>query len=301
MGGYLTKELHLLVMNNVKEFVTELKFYKKENVTADVYLPKISVVTPSLNHGKYLERSIISVLNQKYANLEYILIDGRSGDNTPEIIKRYEKYFSYWISEHDTGPWEALNKGFRRASGEIVAWLNADDVFMPNAFSEFLEKYRQNRNGDIFYGDYYFIDEEDNILKRRLEIEYSHNLLLYIGCYIPTSGTFFNKTIFNEGFYIGTGFRIAFDYEFLLRLSEAGKKFLHIKRFLSGFRRHGSNISLNREEANKEEERVKSVYLPRIFKNYTVDSRFHFFLRNFYLLKRGVNKMMRGGYFRGRK
>jgi glycosyltransferase involved in cell wall biosynthesis len=97
--------------------------------------PKISIVTPSYNQGKYIEETIRSVIMQGYPNLEYIVIDGGSTDNTVEIIKKYQNNISYWVSEKDKGQTHAINKGFEKATGDIVAYLNSDDVYMPYSFS----------------------------------------------------------------------------------------------------------------------------------------------------------------------
>ena len=96
--------------------------------------PRISVVTPSYNQGKFLEQTIRSVLLQGYPNLEYIIIDGGSSDSSVEIIKKYEKYLAYWVSEPDRGQSDAINKGFRRSTGQIMCWLNSDDYYLPQTF-----------------------------------------------------------------------------------------------------------------------------------------------------------------------
>lgn len=114
--------------------------------------PKISIVTPSFNQGEYIEETIRSVLLQGYPNLEYIIIDGGSSDQTLEIIKKYEVWISSWVSENDRGQTHAINKGFALASGDIVAWLNSDDVYVPHALQRVAEQYRRDPGG-IILGD----------------------------------------------------------------------------------------------------------------------------------------------------
>lgn len=101
--------------------------------TNQIY-PKITVVTPSFNQGEFIEKTILSVINQGYPNLEYIIIDGGSTDNSVEIIKKYENHLSYWVSEKDNGQSDALNKGFAKATGDLLCWINSDDYFLPDAF-----------------------------------------------------------------------------------------------------------------------------------------------------------------------
>jgi glycosyltransferase involved in cell wall biosynthesis len=93
--------------------------------------PKITVVTPSFNHGRFIEQTIASVLDQRYPNLEYIVMDGGSSDGTAEILRKHERHLHYWTSAPDNGQADAINKGFERGSGEILAWLNSDDIYQP--------------------------------------------------------------------------------------------------------------------------------------------------------------------------
>ncbi len=109
---------------------------------------KISIVTPSFNQGDFLEETILSVLNQNYPNLEYIIIDGGSTDNSVEIIKKYEKHLKYWVSEKDSGQSEAINKGIKQATGDIINWLNSDDLFMPSTLFK-IHEFFLNASSDI--------------------------------------------------------------------------------------------------------------------------------------------------------
>ena len=106
--------------------------------------PKISIITPSYNQGQYLEETILSVINQNYPNLEYIIIDGGSTDNSVEIIKKYEKNISYWVSEKDHGQSNAINKGLAIATGDIVAWLNSDDQYCEKSLDIISNTFKQH-------------------------------------------------------------------------------------------------------------------------------------------------------------
>ena len=114
--------------------------YRNSSITKSHHWPKISIVTPSFNQGRYLETTILSILNQGYPDLEYIIIDGGSDDGSVDIIKEYDKHIKYWVSEKDDGQSQAINKGMAHAKGDWVAWINSDDYYLPNTFFNVMNK-----------------------------------------------------------------------------------------------------------------------------------------------------------------
>src|ERR1051326_2842776 len=115
-------------------------------------LPRITVITPSFNQAEFLAQTITSVLGQKYPNIEYMVIDGGSTDGSVDIIRRYEKDLAYWVSEKDRGQTHAINKGLRRATGEIIAYLNSDDYYLPSAFDRVAAHFRAHPDVDLIHG-----------------------------------------------------------------------------------------------------------------------------------------------------
>ncbi|MGB9763596.1 MAG: glycosyltransferase family 2 protein [Minisyncoccia bacterium] len=211
-------------------------FDEKVILNKDPSWPKISIVTPSYNQAEFLERTILSVLNQNYPNLEYIIIDGGSTDGSVEIIKKYEKYLSYWVSEKDRGQAHALNKGFEKATGDLVGWQNSDDIYLPGAFRKVAEVYRNNPNYDVYFGNIYFIDEEDNIIRDLRFVKFSPFSLIYEGTVLANQAVFLNKKIFKKYGYLDENYKFAMDYEFWVRIRYA--KFYFIREFLGSFRLH---------------------------------------------------------------
>ncbi|MBT7818335.1 MAG: glycosyltransferase, partial [Chloroflexi bacterium] len=123
--------------------------------------PLVSIITPSYNQAEYLEKTITSVLGQTYPNIEYIIIDGGSEDGSKEIIEKYQKKIKYWVSEPDQGQTDAINKGFAKANGEILAWLNSDDTYEPHAVAEAVTYLLEHPEIGLVYGDTDFIDAQD--------------------------------------------------------------------------------------------------------------------------------------------
>lgn len=227
---------------------------------------RISIVTPSLNQGKFIKEAISSVLDQDYPNVEHIIVDGGSEDETLNILREYSSKTERikWISEPDKGQSDAINKGFRMATGDIIGWLNADDRYLPGCFQTVVQTFADNPDVDIVYGDYRFIDESGNVFKVRKEIDFDPFILKYLHVlYIPSTATFFRRKIIDEGNFLRLDLQYAMDYEYFLRLAFKGYKFYHIPRYLADFRWHPASKSSRAAKLQRaEQEKVLSELDP---------------------------------------
>ena len=155
------------------------KLNKNKNFENKKNYKKISIVMPSYNQAKFIERSILSVLNQNYPNTELIIVDGGSKDGTDKIIKKYQDFISLWISEKDQGQSDALNKGFKHCTGEIYGWLNSDDIYLPNAFKNITSVLKKNSNKKIVFGDWLSINKQDQIIDYNHAFDFNLNHFKY--------------------------------------------------------------------------------------------------------------------------
>ena len=211
--------------------------------------PKISVITPSFNQGKYLERTICSVLNQDYPDLEYIIIDGESTDKSVEVIRKYKNYLTYWVSEKDKGQSHAFNKGLREATGEIIGWINSDDLYLNRCLFQAAEYFRLHPSIDIVFSDYYYVDQNDGFIKRRKEIPFNYAIYIWTGdCYHANCAGFFRKRVFERAGLLDESLHYGMDYEFYLRASRAGLKFGHVRQYWGAYRLHGESKSVASHE-----------------------------------------------------
>lgn len=181
--------------------------------------PLVSIITPSFNQGNFIRETIESVLSQSYDNIEYIVIDGGSTDNTLDILSQYEGKLTY-ISEPDKGQSDAINKGFRMAKGEIFAWLNSDDVYEPGAVQKAVELFTANPDVALVYGNGYIIDEKSNKVKA---FEYTHDFslweLIYVWDYIMQPATFFKAYSLKEVGYLNETLHWTMDWELWIKLA----------------------------------------------------------------------------------
>ncbi|MDP3051693.1 MAG: glycosyltransferase family 2 protein [Eubacteriales bacterium] len=220
----------------LKAFATKLLI--NESVTPqNKSVPRISVITPSFNQGDYLEETILSVLNQNYPNLEYIIIDGGSTDQSLDIIRKYEKYLTYWISETDQGQAHAICKGFGQSNGEILAWLNSDDLYLPNSLNRIAQAYNRYPQCSFYYGHCLLIDK-DTLIKRDLytyEMDYVSYLIdqgnLFQGA------CFWKREIYDKYGPINIDLQFAMEYQ-LFDLFFMYEKPKFINEFVAAFRVH---------------------------------------------------------------
>jgi len=202
--------------------------------------PKISIVMPSFNQVDFIERSILSVINQNYPNLQFIIIDGGSIDGTVEIIRKYEDYLDFWVSEPDKGQSDALNKGFAKAVGDVYGWLNSDDLYLPNAFSYVIKAFSHHPEKSVVFGDWLSIDVEDAVLDFNHAFDFSVNHFKYEGFHLNAQSMFWRSSVHQEfgGFHVDL--YNTMDYQMILEfgIKFGQDKFLRTSKTLGAFRRY---------------------------------------------------------------
>lgn len=240
--------------------------------------PKVSIITPSFNQGRFIEDTIISVLNQGYPNIEYIVIDGASSDNTLEILKKYDKKI-VWKSEPDNGQTQAINKGLKMATGEILAWQNSDDTYLPETVSIIVDFLLKNPDVGMVYGYFNYIDHNGRFLLTKKIIDFNYRQFV-CGRFTPNQpGVFFRKSVLEEVGYLNEDFNYSMDTELYCRI---GKKFkiLLIPKVLGNFRIYPQSKSgqkASKRRWGEESLRIRRIYAPGIINK---------FLINYYFLRR---------------
>jgi glycosyltransferase involved in cell wall biosynthesis len=206
-------------------------------------LPRVSIITPSFNQGQFLEASILSVLEQDYPNLEYIIVDGGSKDNSVEIIKRYQDRLAWWASEKDKGHADALNKGFSHATGDILAWLNSDDVYFPNAVSEAVSILTSHPEVGMVYGDADLIDDSGATVGRFGSKQTSYRQMLRGSVHIPQATTFMRADVWRQVGPLDLSLFFSFDYDLWVKIAKASQV-LYVPKRWAKFRIHSSGKTI---------------------------------------------------------
>jgi glycosyltransferase involved in cell wall biosynthesis len=268
-------------------------------------MTRISIVTPSLNQGRFLGEAMESVRMQQHPEVEHLILDGGSTDETTTLLQSLDGHEDWahvhWSSAPDGGQSDALNRGFAQAKGDIIGWLNSDDRYLPGCFDRIAKAFADYPNVDIFYGDYAVINTDGVVKNIRREIEFNRFILLYNHVlYIPTPSTFFRRRVFEDGNWLKPDLHYAMDYEFFLRLAQDGYRMQHIPHVIADFRLHSESKSCSMALVQSEEKRrimwsfsplSKRLNSPRL-------RRIAFFsLQTIAGIMRWSEKMLKGYYF----
>jgi glycosyltransferase involved in cell wall biosynthesis len=240
--------------------------------------PKISIVTPSFNQAQFLEETILSVITQNYPSLEYIIIDGGSTDGSVEIIKKYEKYLAYWVSEPDNGHGHALNKGFVKSTGEIMAWINSDDKYYPYTFNTVAEIFNKFSDINWIQGKNSWIDKSGRIQDVSFSFINIYSYLLVDYKWIQQESVFWRRSLWEKsGAFINEKMDLMVDGELWSRFFLLDEIW-HLDLVLSSFRNHEKNRSHTQlEKVYKEMDEVINIMKARLSAEY---------ISSFYTLKK---------------
>lgn len=229
--------------------------------------PLVSIVTPSYNQGRFIKRTIDSVLHQTYPKIEYIVMDGGSTDETVKILKSYDDRF-YWVSERDQGQTDAINKGFARAQGEILAYLNSDDVLHPEAVDKVVNFLLDHPEIDLVYGKAYYIDEEDRVIGMYPTREYSFEYLIGED-FICQPAAFWRRRIAQRVGAFDDSLFIVMDYDYWLRIAKAGGTIVFLNEILACSRLYPETKTLSaRERVYSEIIKISKKHIGYVHPNY---------------------------------
>ena len=234
----MSRELHHRLTEELRAFTSRPLFDEGMILKKDPAYPKISIVTPSFNQGEFLETTILSILNQNYPNLEFIIMDGGSTDDSVAIIKKYERYVDYWTSEKDKGQSDAINRGFERSTGTILAHLNSDDVYWPGALREAAEYFRAHPGVDVMFGDTYLIDERNEVFRVLKDAPAFRSSIRYGAAHLVQPNAFWTRDIFFRAGMYDLSFHYCMDAELWSQILKLRGRFHHLRRPLACFRLH---------------------------------------------------------------
>jgi len=231
----LRPRLGLLYQHSPRQLTVPASYY---TVNAPDPAPTISIVTPSYNQGHFVERTLYSVVSQSYPALQYVVQDGGSTDDTVEILRRYEGSLTAWTSERDGGQADAINRGFAKTSGEIMAYLNSDDLFLPGSLAFVARYFAEHPGVDVLYSHRLIIDGDDHHVGSWILPPHDSDELTFVD-YVPQETLFWRRRIWEAaGGQIDASMHFALDWDLLLRMRAAGATMVRLPRFLGAFRAH---------------------------------------------------------------
>ena len=218
-------------------------------------IPDFTIVTASYNYGQYIRECLESVAGQEGVTIEHLIYDGGSTDDTADVVAEFPH--AIFVQEPDKGMSDAINKGFSKAKGKWVMWLNTDDRLKPGALKAVLDFAEGKDDSDVIYGGWNFIDKEGKFIRKMTIFPFQKSMLCYLGCYIGSTSAFYrNSTVVSEGLYLDEGFEFVMDGEFYSRLASLGKKFTYMHALLADFRLHGMNLSFRNKNCKNASEQL---------------------------------------------
>ena len=245
-------------------------------------LPKITIVTPSYNQGAFIEQTILSVIYQGYDNIEYFILDGGSSDNTVEVIKKYETHIDYWHSKKDNGQSAAINEGFAKATGDILYWLNSDDILMPGTLLRIGNLFKDINAPTVIFGNCLHFHQTNFKKVRGSDVVDSKNKYkLSLHNYMIQPSAFWNRAAWVKAGVLNEELCYTMDWEWFIRAEKSGVAFIPINDYLSLFRLHEVHKTSVKGQNN-----VRDVELAKIYEMYNGET----IKRAFIKLKRITNK-----------
>ena len=264
-----TKEIIRPRLGNLNQYAPRPlsdRGYKNPKARRQWRHPKISVITPSFGQGEYIEKTLLSVLDQQYPNLEYFVQDGASKDGTVNVLRNHEVKLAGWTSEKDSGQSQAINRGFAKTSGEIMAWLNSDDLLLPGTLATVADYFNRHPEIDVVYGNRLLIDANGMEIGRWIMPGHNSAVLSWVD-YVPQETLFWRRGIWDKaGGQIDESFQFAMDWDLLVRFRDAGARFAHIPKFMGGFRVHGhqkTSVAIN-DIGYQEMDRIRMRLLGKV-------------------------------------
>lgn len=207
-----------------------------------------TIVTPSYNYGHYIADCLQSVAEQEGVTCEHLVMDAGSKDNTAEVVARYPH--AQFFQEPDKGMSDGINKGFIKAKGDWVMWLNTDDQLLPGTLKKIKNWAGKHKDLDVIYGGWEFVDGDGKLLRSIMPPSFDLNMLIHLGCYIGSTACFYRRsTVIDEGHLLNVNFKVVMDGEYYARLGRAGKRFGLYPELLARFRLHGENLSFRNTES----------------------------------------------------
>jgi glycosyltransferase involved in cell wall biosynthesis len=264
-----------------------------------------TIVTPSHNYGHFIGECLQSVAGQDGISFEHLVIDAESNDSTAKVVSMFSH--ASFFQEPDQGMSDGINKGFLKARGEWVMWLNADDRLLPGALKAVKDFAEEHPEADVIYGCWNFVDAKGSFVRKMTVFPFDRGMIANHGCYIASTATFFRRsTTISEGHLLNIRFRSVMDGEYFARLSSAGKGFAYLRRVLADFRLHEGSISqrnigrgdingvLAHQQQLAESRAIRRVYGVKLFRDEMLNGIVEGVLYHAYRVKKGILRVLRG-------